>query len=75
MLRNCFKPLAGQISEALENIVRDKNKGQIAQRPEFQVKPPFSFFCPFENVVVRNQQDQNSYQNEQDKKNVLGGAQ
>ena len=74
MLRNCFKPLAGQISEALENIVRDKNKGQIAQRPEFQVKPPFTFFCPFKDVVIWDQQNQNPYQDEQDKKNVFGGA-
>jgi hypothetical protein len=64
---------ARQTSEVLKNIVRDKNKGQVAQCPEFQIEPPFTFYS-FENVVVRNQQDENSYKNEQDKKNVFGGA-
>jgi len=74
MLRNCYRPLSEQTSAALENIIRDKNKGQVAQRPEFQVKPPSAFFESFVDVIIRNQQNQNPYQDEQDEKNVFGGT-
>ncbi len=57
-----------------EDVVRDKNEGQIAQRPQFQVEPPSAFLYALKDVVIRDQQHQNSYQNEQDEKDVLGGA-
>jgi len=74
MPRNYFRLLTGQTSEALENIISDKNKGQIAQCPEFQVKPPSAFFQSFVDVIIGNQQNQNPYQDEQDEKNVFGGT-